>query len=81
MIDLRLVLLAGVLGLAAACSPAPEGADTASDAVTSQVERMSALAAFGLAEQGRITWDTRVEDAGVFRFRLHLDRPRRRSDG
>ncbi len=68
MVDLRLVLLAGVLGLVAACSPGAEDADTAPEATVSEAERLRALAAFGLAEQGRVTWDARVEDQGVYRF-------------
>jgi hypothetical protein len=73
MVDLRLVLLAGVLTFAAACSPDPEGADadpaaspeTSTGAAETQA---AALAAFGLAEQGRVSWEALEDSNGVLRF-------------
>jgi len=67
MVDLRLVLLAGVLGLVAACSPDPDAIE-GPDPVAREAVRMEALAAFGLAEQGRVTWDARVQEGGAYRF-------------
>lgn len=56
---------AGLLLFAAACSPGEEAA--APEAASAEEEAL-ALAAFGLAEPGRVSWESRTEEDGVYTF-------------
>lgn len=60
------LLCAGALLFLAACSP---GEDAAAPPPAQTPEELAlALAAFGLSEPGRVTWDNRTEAEGVYTF-------------
>lgn len=69
MLALRAPLLAGTALAAslalAACQP---GEDAAPQTELTEAEAEAGLAAFNLAEPGRITWDARTFEDGVFTF-------------
>jgi hypothetical protein len=63
------LLAAGLLLFAAACSPGEEAAAPSSETgAVSAEEAQLALAAFGLDEPGRVSWENRTEDDGVYTF-------------
>ena len=61
------LLAAGLLLFAVACSPGAEDAGPATGALSAE-EAAQALAAFGLDEPGRVAWESRTEENGVYTF-------------
>ncbi len=60
---------AGLLLFAAACSPGDEtSAPAPGDGAPASEASSTALAAFGLEEQGRVSWESRTERQGVYTF-------------